>query len=128
MFGIDSRWERATLLRTGGSLQMPCIHQFSWDQNGELYTVAWLSTNVQLSDRAHHLKLIDQKSSEPSENLVIEISKIHGVQDVKVDRYKVRIERTSLVPWPSICSEVQQVISIHLAKLNAAPNNGTPTA
>jgi len=45
-----------------------------------------------------------------AKNLLEAVRKIHGIQTVSVDRYKVRIERTKAVAWDQIIPQVEQII------------------
>jgi hypothetical protein len=100
---------------------MPEI-KYSWDRNLPTSTTAYLHVNVLLSTRHRslsNLEIADPKSQDVT--LLQAIGDIHGVQEASVERYKIRIERTSVVEWGPICDAVETAIKTHCAEQNITP-------
>lgn len=83
--------------------------RFHWDNNSKDRDIAWLHFNVQLSN-----ELITRVSDNDQQLLGADLFrlllKVYGVQSIYLDRYKLRVERTKVVEWRQICSNIETII------------------
>jgi len=83
--------------------------KFHWDNNSQDRDTAWLHVNVQLSNETI-VRSVGDDQQVLGADLHHLLLKIYGVQSVWLERYKLRIERTKVVTWSSICSQVESTI------------------
>ncbi len=86
--------------------------KFVWENRDEQNDSAWLHTETILSQTwlsSSHLR--EEQRVQLGAKLLLALVQIHGVQKVSIERYKVRIERTKVVSWDTICPAVEQMVT-----------------
>ncbi len=96
--------------------------KFAWDQATGDSTSAWLHTNVLLSDVTLLESSLEKSEKDVRGSDLLRASfKIHGVQDAWVDRYKMRVVRTQVVDWRSICQGIEECVTSYCQGKNLTP-------
>ena len=98
--------------------------RIGWDQNSVDFTAAWVNTNVKLSDHVLYSTRLygdgGKHNDTPLDTRGIELLRtiyaVHGVQNANIDRYRIRVERSSMVDWNEICGEIEKAIRNHCAE------------
>lgn len=105
---------------------MPDI-KLVWDNKNDDSVTAWLHANVSLSDMiVNEFHRAKSEAETRGTDLLRTISAIHGVQEVSVTRYKIRIERTKVVGWTAICLKVEAAVKSYCKDINLEPPDQGP--
>lgn len=95
--------------------------RFSWDHipSG---VAAYLHTNVLLSqDTVMASALGGSEQDKRGTDLLRKVFNVEGVQEAWVDRYKLRVERTRVVEWDSICRGVEEAVKSYCQEKGLVP-------
>ena len=99
-----------------------------WDNVAEDSASAWMHTNVLMSDATLMESSLDQsEENRRGADLLRAIFKVYGVQDAWVDRYKIRVVRTTAVEWTSICIGVLEAVEAYCQEKKLSPPEISPS-